>query len=103
MARSSRVWLLRNALLVSVAIIGLMLVLGTMASLVRPLSWLGNISALLAAPPAFLVGRLLRPSGRSVVGFVAAEAGALIASIVFYALAAWIVLLCLSLRRSSSR
>jgi hypothetical protein len=96
--RNSRLF---KAISISIAINGLMILLGTIGGLVKPLSGLGKFSDWVAAPPGFLIGWLIRPTVHSATSFAIAGFEGLLVSIVFYTILAWIVLRFLTNRRSS--
>ena len=69
-----------------------MVAAGTLARLVKPLSWLSAVSDALSAPPAFLIGWLVRPRSHEIVAYIISAILGLVISILFYAAVAWIVL-----------
>jgi hypothetical protein len=92
--------LLFKALLISMSVNALMIFVGTVGDLVKPLSWLTKLSGMIAAPPGFLIRLLIQPNLHSLATIVAAMIEGLFGSIIFYTVAAWIVLRLLALRRA---
>jgi hypothetical protein len=99
MTTNFRKSLLFRTLLISVSLNALMILMGTVGDLVKPLSWLAKLSGMIAAPPGFLIRLLIQPKLHSVAAIVAAMIEGLFGSIIFYTVAAWIVLRLLTLRR----
>lgn len=81
-----------KALSISTSLNGLLVFFGVLGNLVKALSGLTWISTAIAAPPARLVGWMLKPKGSSFGEIIAASVGAFFVSILFYTVVAWIVL-----------
>jgi hypothetical protein len=69
-----------------------MIVLGTLGTAVKSLSFLAPVSRFIAAPPSYLVAWLIQPKAQSIAIIVVAMIEGLTASVAFYTLVAWIVL-----------
>lgn len=94
---------IRKSLAISVCLNGFMVAVGTLARLFRPLSWLAIISDSISAPPAFLIGWLVRPRSHEIAAYIFAAIAGLVISIFFYAAVAWIVLRLISRWRERHR
>ncbi len=82
---------LRKAFGISIVINGLMGLSGALGNALG-LSVFSYISGAIAAPTAFLIGRMVKPSGQSIVEVASAGVKALAFSVVFYTVVVWIVL-----------
>jgi hypothetical protein len=74
---------------------------GMLGEMAKPLRILGYVAQAVAAPPAFLIGRFIRPDGSSLIAVVTAGVEGLIFSIVFYTAVIWFVLVFLDRSRQS--
>jgi hypothetical protein len=83
---------LRKAFGISIVINGLMGLSGALGNALG-LSGFSYISGAIAAPTAFLIGRMVKPSGQSIVEVAFAGVKALAFSIVFYTVVLWLLLL----------
>jgi len=101
MKSKSQSQLIRKAFALSMCLNGLMVALGTIAQLVKPLSVLAVVSGAIAAPPSFLIGWVVRPKTHELGSYIAAAIAGLMISILFYAALAWIILRLVVYLRSS--
>ena len=82
---------LRKAFGTSIVINGLMGLSGALGNALG-VSAFSYISGAIAAPTAFLIGRIVKPSGHSISEIAFAGVKALAFSIVFYTVVVWIIL-----------
>jgi hypothetical protein len=82
---------LRKAFGISIVINSLMGLSGALGNALG-LSAFSYVSGAIAAPTAFLIGRMVKPSGQSIVEVATAGVKALAFSIVFYTVVVWILL-----------
>jgi hypothetical protein len=92
MKNNTRSWILRRAIAVSVLLNAVMALCGTVANLVRPLSWLSIVSRAIATPPSLILRHLVSLHGVSLAGVISIELEAVAFSLLFYALVAGVVL-----------
>jgi hypothetical protein len=92
---------IRKAFALSMCINGLMVALGTLAGLVKPLSMLTVVSDAIAWPPGHLIGWMVRPKTHDIKAYIFAAVAGVIISILFYAALSWIVLRLVEYLRSS--
>jgi hypothetical protein len=88
---SSRNWIFRRAIAVAIVLTAVMAVCGTIANLVRPLSWLHYVSLVIAFPPSLIVRHLLSINGGSMAGVIVAELEGVVFTLIFYTLLAAVV------------
>jgi hypothetical protein len=100
MCATRRNRMLGKAFSTSLVVNALMALLGMAASAFAPMSVLGKVSDLIAAPTGYLIGTLIQPKVHSAGAFVAAALEGLIFSVVFYAALAWGVLKLIAILRS---
>jgi len=80
---------LRQSAFISVAINCVMVLAGTVSSMVKPLHWLGWISRAIATPPGLILRYVIRPNSHSVVSFAIAAFAGIFGSLIIYGLLAW--------------
>jgi hypothetical protein len=102
MKDNARSWIVRRAIAVSVLLNAVMALCGTVANLVRPLSWLSFISRAIATPPSLILRHLVSLRGGSLAGVIAIEIEGVLFSLVFYALLAGLVLWLVSRRANKT-
>lgn len=91
--------LLFKALVLSLLINALASGAGMLGSLSKPLQFLDYVARAITAPPAFLIGWLIRPKASSLISIVVAGTEGLIFSIVFYTFVLWLLLLLMNRSR----
>lgn len=69
---------------------------GMFGNIAKPLGFLGYLAQAIAAPPAFLIGWLIRPRTSSLIEIIGAGLEGLAFSIIFYTVLLWILLLLLN-------
>ena len=92
---------LLRAAVISVNLNAVMILLGMVATCVKPLSGLAKVSQVIAIPPSFLLRLVIHPSAHaSAMTVVLAMLEGLIGSMIFYTVVAWIVLQLIALRQA---
>ncbi len=90
-----------KAFIFSLLINALVCSAGMLSDLAKPLQFLGYFARAVTAPPAFLIGWLIRPRTSSLPAIIGAGIAGLAFSVVFYAVVLWLVLLYMN--RSSQK
>jgi lysylphosphatidylglycerol synthetase-like protein (DUF2156 family) len=102
MKDNNRNGILRRAIAVAILLTATMALCGTVANLVKPLSWLRYVAQVIAFPPSLIVRHLIAVSGNSLMGVVAIELGGVAITFVFYTLLVALVLWLLTRRSEPS-
>jgi hypothetical protein len=93
-----RSWILRRAIAAAILLTAIMALCGTIANLVKPLSWLSYVARAIAFPPSLIVRHLISLKGGSLMGVVAIELEGVAITLIFYSLVVGVVLWFLSRR-----
>ncbi len=101
MRTKMRETLLFRAFIFSLLINALASGAGMLGEMAKPLRILGYLAQAVAAPPAFLIGWLIRPRTSSFIAIVGAGIEGLLFSIFFYTTVVWLLLLFLDRSRHS--
>lgn len=96
MSTKMRDTLLFKAFVFSLMMNALASVAGVLGNMAKPLQFLGYLAQAIAAPPAFVIGWLIRPRTSSLIAIVAAGIEGLAFSVVFYTAIFWVGLVLLN-------
>jgi hypothetical protein len=91
-------WILRRAVAAAIVLTAVMALCGTIANLVKPLSWLSYVARAIAFPPSLIARHLVSLNGGSLMGVVAIELEGVAITLIFYGLVAGLLLWFLSRR-----
>lgn len=102
MSMRLRAGLLVKAIGISICLNSVMIVAGVIGDSVKALSWVGWISNAIAAPPGLIIRLVIHLGGHSVSAYIMEAIGAVVCSIAFYAILAWVILLFVARRETSN-
>jgi hypothetical protein len=92
---------LRQSAFITVSINCVMVLAGTISSMVKPLHWLWWVARAIATPPGLILRFVIRPNGSSVVSFAVAAFAGVFGSLVIYGLLAYAALWLFDRRQSA--
>jgi hypothetical protein len=90
-----------KAFLFSLMLNSVMSISGYLGNSAKPLAFLGYLAQAIGAPTALLIGRLIKPSGKSLVGIAVAGVEGLVCNIVLLTLLTWLALVLLERRHAA--